>query len=875
MGVSKIKYITILLVFIILLSAIFFSACNKEQQVTFEIPEIPDLTPSRTVTATKVVSYAGPSFIRSSSKLDVQLEGHNLYVYETRINNRRNFSYSTPLTTASVVLFDFEGSANMMVTANDASSVSNAILRPAAYGINPIAVGNKIIFRLKYSGEYTLEYKANVAGSLETKVLHIFAHELETNPIKADSIPSDTIYLGPGIYDAGTIPIKSNQTLYLAGGSFIFGQIRAEFAENITIRGRGILGGSVYEKATVAQSAIPIEFKDCKNVLIEGITILDPAGSAIELINSSNVAINDVNIITARADSPGIVVQSSSEITVSDCFIRSWGDSLIVRSKNGISTSNVIFENIVLWTDLEQSCEIGYEADAATISNITFRDITILHSYHKASLSVHSADRANVFDIYFLNITIEDASILGEFANDFSDDFVIDLRIARDSDLSMSDSRGPISNIIFSNVNILSTLENITIRMNGENDTATINDVFFNNLYFNGKHITALTDVSLAPNAFSSSPYFTSQGDYTNGARIRYPYISAIRTSSVNFNSVPAITQAGVEVPSFAVISTNTPFSGSKIPYPSSTEITLLHASGFENSVTDDGLWNVDNIANLADNDTTTPWISPAWCGTKDEYVAITMDFFADGDENDQGADFITPGMIRIYFDPNNELSVEYRLRLYNKNYTSESFSFIKDIYCKASPASGNYFDIRLPYIESNEFQIRIYRNSGLLSKSELIINELELYPVAITTNRPIKYVNDYNNIYVPDYLTDGNINTYWESTTANGAFFIIQLDDDRSQYLITDIVLHLPPQQIWVSRSEWIQIFTSINDLSDYYPLSQTTEYRFDPATGNTVHIHFDEPISAALLKFEFSANSEEEYGAQLSELFVFGTQV
>jgi len=69
------------------------------------------------------------------------------------------------------------------------------------------------------------------------------------NPIEAD-IPQrndpNIIYYGPGIHKpAGSvINLKSNQTLYLAGGAVVQAGINVLDSENVTIRGRGILDGT-------------------------------------------------------------------------------------------------------------------------------------------------------------------------------------------------------------------------------------------------------------------------------------------------------------------------------------------------------------------------------------------------------------------------------------------------------------------------------------------------------------------------------------------------------------------------------------------------------------------------------------------------------
>lgn len=71
--------------------------------------------------------------------------------------------------------------------------------------------------------------------------LLIFANPMELNPpVKNDP---DVIYFGPGVHkpEGSVIKLKSNQTLYLAGGVVVQAAINVADAQNVTIRGRGIV----------------------------------------------------------------------------------------------------------------------------------------------------------------------------------------------------------------------------------------------------------------------------------------------------------------------------------------------------------------------------------------------------------------------------------------------------------------------------------------------------------------------------------------------------------------------------------------------------------------------------------------------------------
>ena len=84
------------------------------------------------------------------------------------------------------------------------------------------------------------------------------------------------VYYGPGIANPGTIDLKSNQTLYLAGGAYVkVERVNCIDTENVKIMGKGIL---------VTSGKRAITFKNCNNMLIQDIVQLqDRCGRLIIL----------------------------------------------------------------------------------------------------------------------------------------------------------------------------------------------------------------------------------------------------------------------------------------------------------------------------------------------------------------------------------------------------------------------------------------------------------------------------------------------------------------------------------------------------------------------------------------------------------------
>ncbi len=130
----------------------------------------------REVTTTKLVTYDGPELLGSSSKLRASVNGEELFVYETRVNHNRIFSYTAPETTNPVVIFDFEGRVNVEVEIAGAAALSDVTVRPLMMGVEPKVEGNKISFELSYPGSYVLEYNDGTVDDAGDNALHLFTN---------------------------------------------------------------------------------------------------------------------------------------------------------------------------------------------------------------------------------------------------------------------------------------------------------------------------------------------------------------------------------------------------------------------------------------------------------------------------------------------------------------------------------------------------------------------------------------------------------------------------------------------------------------------------------------------------------------------------
>ena len=823
----------------------------------------------KVVNTTKLVTYDGPQYLNESSKVDIKVNDLDLFVYETRVNHERKFTWDASFDTAPVVIFDFEGKVHVEIEVKDAN-VEGAIVSPLVYGIQPKVVNNVISFDLEYNDNYIVEYN----GDYKTAI-HIFANQIEEDPITLEEAEKDPsiVYIGPGVYKADAIPVASNTTVYLAGGAFVYGQIRTEGLENITIRGRGIISGAIYNRRIESEYTIPLEIRMTKNVTISDIAFLDPAGWTIALYHSSNITLNNIKIITARQNGDGISVQSCQDVKVNGGFVRSWDDSLVVKNENNGTTKNVVFDGVTVWTDLAQSMEVGYETNGSTMDEITFKNITVVHNFHKAAMSIHNCDNAVITNVKYQNITIEDAQMLGDVRDDKENDFLIDFTVAFNVDWSTSETRGRIDGVTIENVKVYKMLDSIVSRMLGETSTSNIKNVTIKGVEIEGKQLSK-EELDIKDNDYVEN-VTVEKIDKVLGASITLPYRSQLNDNNVNHTKVENVTQEGMLVPEFARSKGDLPYIG----VPASKEYTTnaTHSAGTKNTTpADDGsgafLANGSSGDNAVDGKLDTYYRHGEWKNEADEFAALTIEFDT----------LTTIGVIRILGNPDNNFYYTYELQVWGR--TLKSDGSLNDNYKRIvslrsyemTPASGNSIDINITTQQYKGIQFRLYKSSAVSAPEYYDIAEVEFYPPSLSFAKAIVDSTEHADVYNVEKMVDGDATgtSYYESNSLP-AYVVIDLGQ---VYSVNTFVMCLPPSLLWDARTQNIEILGSDSTLdydskkTEFKTIVEATDYLFDPSTGNINVVKLDNSVNVRFIKLVITSNDiAGGYNAQMSEFSVY----
>jgi len=823
------------------------------------------------ITETKLVTYEGPQLLESSSLASISVNGHDLFVYEVNVNHRREFAWTNDFEKNAVAYFDFEGRANVEISTAD--SVNAVKVSPLDYEITPTFSGTTINFTIEQPANYVIEINGN-----SNKVIHLFANPLEIDVPSEDD--ENVIYLAPGLYDAGSIPLEAGQTLYISGGAYVYGSIRTELLDNITIRGRGIISGEIYSRLNQSDVTVPLEIRSGHNIKIEGIIILDPAGWATAIYNCDDVLIDNVKIITSRPNGDGISLQGSRNVAMKGGFVRSWDDSLVVKNNDGHVTENVLFDGVVVWTDLAQSLEVGFETNGEYMKNIEFRNITIVYNFHKAAISMHNADIATISNVKYRNITVENALNLGDNQADGENDFLVDLSIEYSRDWSTSPNLGSVSDVLIENVKVNNIADTVVSRIRGyDGNNASISNVTFKDIEIAGNKVKNEANLKLVKGNNVSAVVVESRGE-TTGANLVYSYdLTNLDANKNVYLNVEATEQSAVIVPAFAFRKGALSYLGEPLAI-STTSTSVTHGTGLGFlSPVDDGSGSYDSVANpaidLLDNDEATTFISKSYTGEKDEFIALEYNF----------EEAVFAGGVRLIAPTDNIYSYKHNIevRFKKKNSNNEYVNYTIASGIKAytiSPSQGNAIDISFNASDIKGLQIRIFRfENELFSLDHVHLASMYVFGPSLSYKKPIVDSTDYADVYDPGRLTDGDPNgtSYYESKSLP-AHIVIDL---RDVYNVNSISLHLPALLSWTTRNQEVELLASNSNLdynaaeTSFTTIMERQSLTFDPTTGNMSLVELSPSVSMRYLKIVIYSNDiAGGYMAQLSEVYVFGSK-
>jgi hypothetical protein len=354
--------------------------------------------------------------------------------------------------------------------------------------------------------------------------------KLETTKIQsaidaASGATQNILYFPPGKYLIGEIWLKSNMTLYLAGGALLYGSnnpsdfstgdqgidiegcqhgmIRLYQVQNTQILGRGVIdsnGVSIRSQNDTKINLLKIE--QSSNVLIDGILVRDPSYWGTLVYRSDQVTLQNFKAIHCRPttttynNTDGVDFDESTNGKLYNAFLYTGDDSMATKNEEAsgtVNTKNVVHEKVVCYSN-SVCAKIGTKTMGQTMDGVIFRDIDVVKAGR--ALNIDAYDTAVVENTHYEDIRIEAA-----------DTSMIALEETDPPTWRTAANQSIIKDTYFTN--IASDAQNL-INLHGKSATYGIDGVHFSNVSVRGKSLTSQSDpdASFSINSFVTNITF-------------------------------------------------------------------------------------------------------------------------------------------------------------------------------------------------------------------------------------------------------------------------------------------------------------------------------------------------------------------------------
>lgn len=385
---------------------------------------------------------------------------------------------------ASMVQFDFTGEIEVLIQKNN-GEVRQVDIRPLSKGIRPTVDGNCVLFTLDKPQKLSIEFNGDRLHNL-----HLFANAIRTD-IPDKNAPR-VMYFEAGYHEptdsiAKNFPIPSNTTVYLEGGAVLKGPLVCDHVENVKILGTGMLHET--------SNGITINYS--KNVLVDGITVVNPRYNTTTVGQSENIAIKNVKSFSYQGWGDGLDFFCCKHILVEDVFMRNSDDCIAIYGHRWDfygNTDDITIRNSTLWADIAHPINIGTHGDTSTegeiLENMLFTNIDILEHDeddrdYQGCMAINVGDHNLARNIIFDNIRVEH----------IQEGQLFHLRVMYNEKYNTGPGRG-IHNVTFRNISFTGKYTNPSL-IEGYNDKYIVDNISFENIWFNGKRISLQKDLNL------------------------------------------------------------------------------------------------------------------------------------------------------------------------------------------------------------------------------------------------------------------------------------------------------------------------------------------------------------------------------------------
>ncbi|HEX2855587.1 MAG TPA: glycoside hydrolase family 28 protein [Opitutaceae bacterium] len=194
-----------------------------------------------------------------------------------------------------------------------------------------------------------------------------------------------------------------------------------------------------------------VVFYECKNILVEGVTITDSPMWLLHPIYSDDIVVRGVRFISDGPNGDGIDVDSCRNVRISDCFFTTGDDCIVIKSgrdndgrRTARPTEYVTITNCVMYKG-HGAVVIGSETSGG-IRNITASNCIAKGTDRGIRIKTQRGRGGVLENFRFDNWVIEDARIQA---------FEITSRYGRTADEPVSERTPTLRNISYSNITVI------------------------------------------------------------------------------------------------------------------------------------------------------------------------------------------------------------------------------------------------------------------------------------------------------------------------------------------------------------------------------------------------------------------------------------
>lgn len=441
--------------------------------------------------------------------------------YTVKVNNISSFVFQSTFVTGSGVsrgaFTSFSTSVTVPVTVTTNVDISSVSIRPLQLKIAYTKTAARTIsFNVPSDCNLSVEINGNVATPL-----YIFSNPLEVNVPNA-SDPNVKYYAAGQIYTENITP-KAGQTIYIAGGAILRGNITCTGVGNFTVRGRGIVDSSVN-----STNSRTVRIVGGNNINFEGLVFHSVQGWNTVFGTCSGVTVDNIKVIsTPDGESDAMDIVGCQNVTINGGFFRSEDDCICVKSTKagynlGVGNPQNINVNgaVVFNGHRGNALEIGYELNGiqdvdgeSTVRDIRYSDIDIIHkgtaldgsTNRRSAMSIHNNENARVANINYENIRIEDC-----------EENYVYLSVIKTTGAIDQTYRGNIDSVYFKNIQITGGDLTLPSAIYGFDATHQVQNVTFDNFRVGGNLITSASQLKLATNSFVKNVLFKNTSTDSN-----------------------------------------------------------------------------------------------------------------------------------------------------------------------------------------------------------------------------------------------------------------------------------------------------------------------------------------------------------------------